>query len=655
MIKKLIGIFIFFTMGVTGALTQEIVRPLEVNLLMSNESTVKDYSLDKATNPLLLPFREDFSHKGPYPDSRLWADRYVFINQTFAIHPKSIGTATFDALNQHGQLYEEAAESAYQFAADMLTSHPIRLDSVFTPAPMALTPSDSVLLTFYYQPQGQGSAPRDRDSLVVEFLHTPGHYTQDPEDPENEIWVEDAWVQVWSREGTTLEEFYETHGTYFKRVALKIEDQVFFRPDFRFRFRNYASFPLTKTPSNYAGNTSIWNIDYIKLDYGRSVADSFYYDITFVTPAQSILQKYQAMPWSHYIANPPLHLRSRFNLTISNLDNISYNYTYRYFITDESDAIIRNYSGGTWNIAPVSQQGYQTYDLHANPVVTPNPLPTAPAPARVFTIHHVIREGNLGDEWTRNDTIRFRQVFDNYFAYDDGVPESGYGLVGSNARGAVRFILQHTDTLDAVQFFFNPTLYNQNQKPFLLKIWKNLDPEEILYESQTLSTEFAEGINTFVSYALENPIVVSDTIYVGWQQITNDFLNIGFDFTNDASESIFYNTHGEWLPTSYSGALMIRPVFGQALITGNEPMDTEPRQVLIYPNPATGNVIRIKVPENTTEQYEIIIFDGTGRKVHQQSDAAQINIENLPNGLYFIQLAGSNKQSIYTSKFIIAR
>ncbi|MFN2396355.1 MAG: hypothetical protein ABR597_11770, partial [Bacteroidales bacterium] len=264
MIKKQHFLIIFLLLVTASLSAQEILLPLEVN--PAKDSAIKKSQETGAKNngPLLLPFVEDFSYPGPYPDPILWADSFAYVNPGFALHPKTIGTATFDALNQYGRVYEEASENMFQFEADKLTSQPLRLDSVFDPVPMALNPSDSVLLSFYFQPQGNGSAPRDRDSLVVEFLHTPGYYIEDPENPDEEIWIDDTWVSVWRAEGSTLQQFLiENDSTWIQRVVIPVEEEVYFRSDFQFRFKNYASFPLSKTPNNYAGNTSIWNVDYI--------------------------------------------------------------------------------------------------------------------------------------------------------------------------------------------------------------------------------------------------------------------------------------------------------------------------------------------------------------------------------------------------------
>lgn len=636
---------------------QEILRPLPGNpVKMQYRDSV--FTKTEPGTAITLPLREDFSYPGPYPDPMLWEDNYVFVNTGFAVNPKSFGTATFDALNAYGEIYEEAEENNYQFSADFLTSRPIRLDSVFGSEPTALQPSDSILLTFYYQPQGRGSAPRQRDSLVVEFLHTPGYYTEDPENPDEEIWVDDLWKSIWRAEGESLASFVANNdSTFFKYVALFIDDETYLRDDFQFRFRNYASFPLSKTPDNFAGNISNWNVDYITLDYGRSVADSFFYDIAFAAPAQSILQDLQSMPWSHYIVDPESRHRARFNVDIANLDNMTLNYSYRYYITNEQGSVVRNYNGGTRNIAPFHIGGYQSFEEHANPILVPNPLGSGalqPAPSRLFKINHVIRQGDTGDSWTRNDTIVFRQVFDNYFAYDDGSPENGYGLAGFNAKGAVRFILSHTDTLEAVQFYFNPTLYNQSVRPFILKVWDNLDPETVLYESEPLSVEFGDGLNQFVSFPLDPPLVVSDTIYVGWEQTTNEFLNIGYDLSSNATGQIFFNSHGQWLPSLYEGALMIRPVFGPQTIT-NTPAEPLQREMKVYPNPVRHNILNIELPQDLTSDYEIRIFDASGRLVASYQSQNRLDVSSLVNGMYFLQITTRGAIAAEPSRFIIAR
>lgn len=645
--NKAFTAFLGFLLLSATAPAQEMLLPLLRN---PQKAAVEKHSapVTAAQKQLSLPFREDFSYPGPFPDPALWADSAAFINTTFAVHPKTVGVATFDALNQHGQIYEEAFENAYQFVADQLTSQPIRLGS--------LAPADSVLLSFYYQPQGKGSAPRDRDSLVLEFFRTPGYF-ETIEGGET-VWIPDEWESVWRAEGESLESFANESFPYFKRVALFITDPGFFRDDFRFRFKNYSSFSIenAKTPVNMAGNNNIWNIDYILLDQGRSVFNETYFDIAFADGAPSILKRYTAMPWSHYIVNPQSHLKSNLDLKITNLGGIVYNYVYRYFIQDESGTNIRTYSGGTWNIAPFIQDGYQNYQPHTNPIVIQNPLPTAPADQRHFKVIHVIREGVAGDSYQRNDTIAFDQVFQNFFAYDDGTPESGYGLAGRNARGAYRFILSKTDSLEAVQFFFNRTLTESNDIPFYLTVWKNLDPEEILYESEVVSPAFEDGLNGFTTYTLDEPLQVSDTIYIGWRQLNDGFLNIGYDVNGQAGENIFYNVGNEWVPSVYEGALMIRPFFGPEQTVSVE-IPRPGLGVNIYPNPLRDGLLNIRIDEPglIPEEFRLEVFDLGGRLLLSQEYVPELDVSAFSNGLYLLRLTHPQSLRNQALRFLIAR
>ncbi len=640
-------VFLLMLLWGASAMAQEVLLPLMGNpqKAASEHSTgIKSAALQQVQ----LPFRDDFSHPGPYPDPALWTDSLAFVNSSFAVHPKTVGVATFDALDQYGMIYQEAEENPFQFVADHLTSQQIMLGG--------LSPASNVLLTFYYQPQGKGSAPRDRDSLVVEFLHTPGYFEENDEG-ETE-WVPDLWESVWRAEGETLSAFANDTFPYFKRAVIPITDPVFFRDDFQFRIKNYSSFPLTasKTPGNMAGNNNIWNIDYVLLDQGRNEQQTTYYDIAFAAPAQSILKNYTAMPWSHYIVNPQSHLKNNLELKITNLGAIVYNYAYRYFIQDEVGNNIRTYSGGTWNIAPFAQDGYQSYQPHTNPIVIQNPLPTAPAEKRNFKVIHVVREGVAGDNYQRNDTIVFNQIFDNYYAYDDGVPESGYGLVGRNAKGAYRFALGKGDNLEAIQFFFNRTLNEENVKPFYLTVWSNLDPEEILYQSEVLTPDFEDSLNGFATYYLDEPLAVSGTIYVGWEQLGDDFLNIGYDASSQAGENIFYKVGNDWVPSIYEGALMIRPYFGQpASVSVDEP--TTSLSADFFPNPLRSNLLNIRLNEADMHSAEVKleVFDLQGRLLLSQEFAPQLDVGHLSNGMYLLRITHPQSYRSQSGRFIIAR
>ena len=649
---------------------QETLVPLQSSPTKTTDKVEIKTDKSEDISALKLPFFEDFSHKGPYPDNKLWADSFVLVNSYYPVHPITNGVATFDALDQNGFIYD--FDDIYQFVADHLTSNKIRLDSVFEPDPKALKPEDSIYISFYYQPQGKGLAPNSRDSLVLEFLHTPAHYYIDDNDDNNSnkedsnnngdtVWVDDKWVSVWSAEGETLSEFSKDTFPYFKRVQIPVIDTAYFRDDFRFRFKNYSSFPLEKEPPNYAGNRSIWNIDYIQLDHGRTIADTFYYDLAFAKPAESILKKYTAMPWSHYKADPESHLKNNFNVAIKNLNNIEHNYSYQYHIEDDEGSILKTYRGGTWNIAPFHQEGYQDYDAHSNPIVLSDPLPDMQTESPNFKIVHTIKEGATGDDRRRNDTIYYDQKFDNYFAYDNGISNAGYILDGYEPQAAVRYFLSHPDTLKAIDMFFNHTLDYQNQGPFKLMVWSSLDPEKVIYESEeAFMPEYAEELNRFYTYEFEEDeqIQIQDTFYIGWKQTTNEELNVGFDKNNSAGDNIFYNTDGKWKPSMFEGALMIRPIVSGKAMETQVSQPEEPLALEIYPNPVRNNNLHIKNIENHHQDINnmhIQIYDMNGRLMMSEKLKQTISVQNLSNGTYIVRILDKNSSDSITKKIIISR
>ncbi len=670
--RKLFLLLLFFPGLMPDAYPQEVLHPLQRNIHKAREAerlSAQPSSRFKSAEEirLSLPFREDFSHPGPWPDSRLWSDSFVYVNTAFAVHPKTVGVATFDALDAAGNIYEHATANNRPFAADQLSSRAIRLDSVFEPGPARLIPADSVMLSFYFQPQGRGGAPLAHDSLVLQFLHTPGHYILDDEG--NPQWQDDLWQSVWQAQGQSLSAFSQDSFPYFKRVIIPITDTTFFREDFRFRFVNHASFPIPtgKNPPNIGGQRSIWNIDYILLDRHRGSTDSAYYDLAFAAPAPSPLRHYTSMPWSHFIVNPTAHMRTHFDVAITNLNNIGHNYTYRYFSRDEGGRILRNYVGGGWNIAPFTQAGYQAYQPHARPIVVENLFgsPLLPATERRFDIVHALREGTAGDGFTRNDTIVHQQYFGRYFAYDDGIPESTYGLLGRDPRVASRFVASHADTLHEVHICFNQILGDESagEQAFRIMVWRSIHPrEEILYESDPpVFSRAGEDLHGFTVYRLDQAVLVSDTFYVGVAQEgtigERRRLHMGFDRSNNASDKLFINYAGVWEPSIQRGALMLRPVFGQTPVTA---IPTHPRKEItlqVYPNPLRQSTLHLQpgALPLPAESYQIEIVDLLGRRLLEQPYSHSLDLGHLPRGVYILRLRHPSGRHSQAVRFVVAR
>ena len=80
----------------------------------------------------------------------------------------------------------------------------------------------------------------------------------------------------------------------------------------------------------------------------------------------------------------------------------------------------------------------------------------------------------------------YYQHFNNYFAFDDGTAEGGYGVNGLGSRNAMvayKFKSFMTDTLRAMRICFNDSYQDANKREFDLMVWANDDgfPGDVLY------------------------------------------------------------------------------------------------------------------------------------------------------------------------------
>ena len=638
MVKKLI--ILITLLWINSALfAQEYLTGLHSNPKLSADKQ-QPFHL-KTIGEVHLPFLDDFSYIGQvYPADTMWADRSVFINSTYCINPPTVGVATLDAINDTGAIYPYATPTP--FLADFLTSLPIRLDSMFDGSGI-IQVSDSVYFSFYYQPQGVADAPSPGDSLMLEF-YSPN---------------QQEWFPVWSSGGLTLDSFRTVYNRDFKQVMIPIKDTTFLQKGFKFRFSNYASIAPLTIPS-WQSNVDEWNIDYVYLNIGRSKADTMPQDIAFVDPAPTILKNYQRIPARHFTN---ANLAPNMQLKESNLFDILTNMSYRYVVTEENGPFTYTKSGGVFDINPFITSGYHTYPLHATPVIDFTLPSFGNNDSVVFDITHIMSSNGWADKNVRNDTIVRRQEFYNSYAYDDGTAENGYGLSGASAKLAYEFTLNQQDTLGGIDMYFNETLSTPYFKYFYLTVWSSLSPETLIYKSKRVRPEFKDSINAFYTYQIEDTVIlVGGTIYVGWQQLTEDNLNVGFDRNTNSQSKTFFNVEGSWVGSAINGSLMIRPLMGtswQDKKTKSWP-SVNTFTCHVYPNPAYGDNITIDLPSNyNTEQNRnnitIQMFDYLGRMVYENAFSNRIDISFLSKGVYNLRLLNYNTNESTVSKLVITR
>jgi len=604
------------------------------------------------TIPMALPFFDDFSSAIVFPSSNRWIDRYAFVNTDIPVYPINLGAVTLDAINDSGIIYRNAVYGPQTFIADNLTSRYIRLDSIFTPVPRKMTAADSVYLSFYYQPQGRGLPPETTDSLVLQFLIKPAHDSITQTDT---IPVPDLWEKVWITKGMPLDTFYLTNNRYFVQVMIPITDTAkFFKKTFRFRFYNYVSLASAMEPS-WASNCDQWNIDNVYLNLDRHLFDTVYPEIRFIERAPSLLANYEAMPYTQYCNDPTNEVADTINILISNRTTQQRNCSYNYYVTSPGGSFSKTYPGGDYSIKPFYTDGYVTYEPFAHPPVL-FIFPISQADSASFFMKHVISDKTPGS--TFGDTLTAYQRFRNYYAYDDGTPEAGYGLTPAWSKLAYHFRLDKSpDTLRAVQFYFNRTLEDNNQQWFYLCVWNDNagKPGDTIY-SELVLPQFTDSLNQLVTYHLYKPVRLTGTFYVGWIQTTNDNLNVGFDRYNNHQNDIFYNATGQWYTSSFSGSLMIRPIIGKPIPIGIADTRSNPLDMQLYPNPNLSGTLHIRVPaldqQTDRETYRLTVYNFLGTRVYDVPYRNTIDVSALPNGIYLLELKDKNGLRKGLGKFI---
>ncbi len=681
-------------LGSASSIAQETLQGLFYNPLLqkTDASPSKNKNAGDAT-PLQLPFFEDFSVNTFHPDNVKWSDRNVFVNKDFPVDPPNTGAATFDVLDASGAIYTFA--SSIPFVADMLSSRPIRTDSVFGATARALSPADSVYFSFYYQPQGLGDKPERDDSLVLQFGYPTGNLVFDymdsitvPADqylfdgqidqinpldtiyaPEgcapglyiisNRIytWGDDIvmpcdsvfkpeviFENVWSTTGSSLEDFRSEFGTDFRQILLPLKDEKYFTNAFQFRFFNYGS--IAGTNQEASGNVDQWNVDFIVLNEGRSYNDSSYNKISFSGRAPSFLKRYETMPYKQYRSAPTNAVKAEVNLKITNLSNETKNTHYRYTVDQVDGDQHFEWDGGFCNLPPFANFGYQNCDnscgaKHACPPLVSLFALDFERDTASFIVRHYISDSSATPPLV--DSLVYRQGFYNYFAYDDGTPEAGYSIEPPGAFLAMQFSTNVVDTLSYIQILFNRTNDESSNKYFDLMVWgdNNGIPGELRYRKIRQKPEYEDQRYAFTTYELDEPLIVNGSFYIGLMRETG-VISMGFDRVNNAKNYLFYNINGDWVNSSLDGALMIRAVTGKGKPIGLSENPSQATAYRIYPNPA-NHVLNIEANIHDPIPSDLLILDYTGRVLLQQRFSTQLNISELQAGLYLIVLQKDGK------------
>lgn len=622
MMNRIFKLIFFFNLMASVSFAQEVLFPLSSNPVIKEylrKNPVTDPGVYRSSrNVLTLPFQDDFSSPGIFPNTALWVDSDAFVNQTYCDTPITIGVATFDGINKLGEPHDSNSTSATPVICDYLTSQPIDLSGVSS--------GDSVYFSFYYQPQGLGDEPEDGDSLVLQFYSFNG--------------VDSEWVNIWVANGTSLAPFLE--------VRIHVASASFLWEGFQFRFYNYG------TPN---GNRDHWNIDYVRLKANEFAVQPLK-EISLLLPVQSYLREFTAMPYSHYKSEVAAG-RNPVKTNISDLVRLytftgSTSLTLNDTVRDRAGAVI--FTGQSAPDLNPSQNSTDSFNISLSPQL----FNVTSGDMTDFTIRHSFSGLAAGD--SSNDKSDFTQHFYNYYAYDDGSAESATGVHVAYTRYAYQFDVKKSDSLLGISIYFNPWGKNVHQDLFSLCLWSSLtvgtNNDILVHQQIDNKPANNDSINGFVDYYFDTAQWVNaGTNYIGIIQSSINEIGIGVDHNIDSHTRMFLNYYNQWVQSTITGSWMIRPIFGKKLTIGVNEIAGGGPLFEIYPNPANNKFTIRPGAAHNNEPVVISIYNLMGEMVHTESAKLSaemsIDVSAFPSGVYFVYLSDVLNSRSEVKKLII--
>lgn len=581
--------------------------------LSSRPASPNAQALAKAkTQVVPLPFFDDFSTGSTAANPGLWQESTVYINQNWAVEPITLGVATFDGLNKNGFPIKLNSRDSL---ADVLVSQPVDISA----------PTGRVILSFFYQEKGLGEAPASTDSLTVQVF---------TELPDSTL----GWKSIWSRVGGGR------NTTTFNYATVMIDSQ-FYSPNFTFRFASYGS---------REGAFDFWHLDRVLLDDSRTPTDSLGFDdVAFTKPAPSLLTSYTAVPWFHYT---PFFARAE------NKERVSVNYRQHlaqantktvnlggYTITEGGNLLDNDNAQFTISDGHKRNEdiSFNVPDVNQASKLLDFEPPNLPRDTAFTLVMTHTWDGSEQSSRSANDTIRHFQRFDNYYAYDDGSAERGLEIT-DNSNGFLlnRYDIQagssaRDNELRGLYLYFIPSLFNISQNRFSIVIREDNGglPGNIIYESDSLYVPRFTESNYYHPYVLDTAgLSLSGPVYIGFRQINNDRLPIGFDLNTTGLTTAFFGEEGNLYQSFIPGAIMMRPFF--RYLPANIALPETPMpawDVAVYPNPVEDVLqVTFDTNENAYLQYQVV--SQVGQTLRQGKTRGRINLSALKAGLYLLNL-----------------
>ncbi|PIE84288.1 MAG: hypothetical protein CSA07_02810 [Bacteroidia bacterium] len=596
----------------------------------------------RTRGPLTLPFFDDFTYAPPQPSAGFWEPETT-ASTAFGLanHPPTPGTLVLDATDEAGRPYQPTPPSQMfepSFPADTITSLVIDLTHP-TNAPDLYQPYDSLYLSFWVQAGGKGIAPTPNDSLVLEFyskahdeFRTVLRLSYDA--LQKTLHQHYSHLKSWPERISTTSDTADRH---FFRIYVPIRDREYISTEFRFRLRNRTTLTLDPDSPAKTANGSLWLVDRVYIWANRSCVEPDSRDAALVEIPEPPLPLYTQVPADAF---PDLIKRrdtQHFDSVVMhyrNFDSQSKTMGLHFYIINAKDNSILWSSRGIHSVAQGEQKRFsRTYrgdlvygglsgeihlryqnqlDAHDPKVFSPN-----------------------------NDSYRDFIATDSY-AYDLGNAALGYGIVGNGAdqaKVALRFDPLRPTTVRAVRMFFNHIARPDQRQSFHLCLWAEQGgkPGALLARQKVEPPLTSDELGQFHEFPLDEPLLLDQPFYVGWQQTADDMLNVGFDPTSGFSPPMYYTTSGNWWPSVYRGALMVRLRCGGP--EGKRPDISAPVcppgavEFTLQPNPASRRLL-----VRTEAQGSASIYSLSGRPLLEGLPLNAPFPLGLQPGLYLLRV-----------------
>ncbi len=573
-----------------------------------------------------LPFFDDFSQNGgAWPSPDRWLDNDVFINNTLAPNPPSVGMATFDGLDRRGRSYE-----VFEGKGDQLTSKAIDLSG--------LASSSGVYLKFFLAPKGYGLQPEKVDSFIVEFRNK-----------------DRQWVQV----ATILNETQFASDSFppFTFYSLPVDQPQFFHKAFQFRFTNFVS---------PGGFIDLWHLDYVRLSAGEG-GDANFEDIALTQLPTGILKSFTAMPLWHLQGFEDKELTDTLYSHLYNHSNATRSLANSSIVLEETTAMVPLASSFTLTQAGEDNNLEPKIHLQRKRIIPPanfsqlkqSIAAIQPAESRSLrTTYAIVPQTAQPTELRSNDTVTLHIPLADFMAHDDGTAERQVFVkfAAGGEQIATRYHANVGDTLRGVQFMFPHVNGDIESQVFNLRVWVGSLDSEPVFERQLLKPFFPDNVfdtlQGFTTYRLEDflgnetPVYIPPgDFYIGWQQVTPAAFGIpvGLDYQHPC-ECNFANLGGSWqpFPQSIRGALMIRPVFGDEAPRNTTAGTADLRQASevarIFPVPASDAVYIQLLTGLDPSAFRMQVADALGRNLYHGPLTDVLPLDPMPQGVLIVVL-----------------